>query len=293
MAPAAPASALGPGDEAGTGAAEAPAAARPPPFEAVYGEHFDFVWRSVQRLGAPPDAVADLVQEVFLIVHRALPSFEGRSSLKSWLFGVVVNVVRRARRGAQRRRHAMPEPNPPADPDALADANRPGPADSAERAEAVRVLYGLLDELDDGQREAFVMAELEHMTAPEIGEALGLNVHTVYSSLPVRRGRQVRERRARRLRDRALRRHRLRHGLHARFNREPDDVQRRGPLRERRLLSLRSQPRLHGRRLRRRLLGRRDRRAPLVRPPGALHRGDRLLRALSARAAFAPDGRAR
>jgi RNA polymerase sigma-70 factor, ECF subfamily len=179
MVPATPAGLLDPGD----GAADERPAAQPPPFEAVYEEHFDFVWRSVQRLGAAPESVADLVQEVFLRVHRGLPTFEGRSSLKSWIFGVVANVTRRARRGDQRRRRAVPESSPPCDPDALADGARLGPADSAERADALRVLYGLLDELDDGQREAFVMAELEQMTAPEISEALGLNVHTVYSRL--------------------------------------------------------------------------------------------------------------
>jgi RNA polymerase sigma-70 factor (ECF subfamily) len=180
MAAAAPASLLDP--DAGVDV-EVRAAARPPPFEAVYEEHFDFVWRSVQRLGAQPAAVADLVQEVFLNVHRSLPSFEGRSSIKGWLFGIAANVVRRSRRSAQRRRRAVPELDPPVDPDAFVDARRPGPADSAERAEAVRVLYALLDALEEGQREVFVMAELEQMTAPEISEALGVNVHTVYSKL--------------------------------------------------------------------------------------------------------------
>lgn len=189
MAPAAPAGLADPDGEgdarppARGSAAEGTRGGARPSFEAVYEEHFDFVWRSVQRLGTPPEAVADVVQEVFLIVHRSLPAFAGRSSVKSWLFGVVANVVRRARRAAQRRRRAVPEAHPPADPDALADASRPGPADSAERAEAVRVLYALLDELDDERREVFVMAELEQLTAPEISEALGVNVHTIYSRL--------------------------------------------------------------------------------------------------------------
>ncbi len=198
MAPAVPAGLLDVDAEVG---AEARPAARPPPFEAVYEEQFDFVWRSVQRLGAPPALVADLVQEVFLIVHRALPSFEGRSSLKSWLFGVVANVVRRSKRSALRRRRAVPELDPPADPDALADASRPGPEHSAERAEAVRVLYHLLDALDDAQREAFIMAEFEQMTAPEIGEALGVNVHTVYSRLRAARAAFEKAAAARRARD--------------------------------------------------------------------------------------------
>ena len=52
-----------------------------------------------------------------------------------------------------------------------------------EKAEAVRVLHALLDEMDDERREIFVMAELEQMTMPEIAATLGLNVNTAYARL--------------------------------------------------------------------------------------------------------------
>src|SRR4051812_506732 len=48
----------------------------------VYEAHFDCVWRSARRLGTASLHVDDVVQEVFLVVHRRLAEFEGRSSLK-------------------------------------------------------------------------------------------------------------------------------------------------------------------------------------------------------------------
>ena len=47
----------------------------------------------------------------------------------------------------------------------------------------MRVLQKLLDELDDDRRAVFVLAELEQMSAPDIADALGVNVNTVYARL--------------------------------------------------------------------------------------------------------------
>ena len=150
-------------------------------FEDVYRTHFAFVWRSAKRLGVNEGSIDDAVQEVFVVVHRRLGDFEGRSSLRTWLFGITLRVVRDHRRAARRR-----DPGPVIDPDTLR-ASGSGPAETAEQAEAVRLLHALLDELDDDRREVFVMAELEQMAMPEIADALGLNVNTAYARLRIAR----------------------------------------------------------------------------------------------------------
>jgi len=152
-----------------------------PCFDDVYRAEFGFVWRSAKRLGLRDAGLDDAVQEVFLVVHRRLAEFEGRSSLRTWLFGITLRVVRDHRRSARRR-----DPGPPVDPDTLR-ATGGGPAESAEKAEAVRLLHALLDELDDERREVFVMAELEQMPMPEIAEALAINVNTAYARLRIAR----------------------------------------------------------------------------------------------------------
>lgn len=160
---------------------EAPATAEPCTFDEVYRAHFPFVWRSVKRLGVSEGSIDDAVQEVFVVVHRRLADFEGRSSLRTWLFGITLRVARDHRRAARRR-----DPGPPVDPDSLR-ASGSGPAETAEKSEAVRLLHALLDHLDDDRREVFVMAELEQMAIPEIAEALAINVNTAYARLRVAR----------------------------------------------------------------------------------------------------------
>lgn len=142
----------------------------------VYETQFDFVWRTARRLGVASMHVDDVVQQVFLVVHRRLPEFEGRSSLKTWLFGITRRVARDHRRTAKRR---------PVEP--LGTMEPVDHADNAEtdilRDEEARVLHAMLDQLDDDKREVFVLAELEQLSGPEIAEALALNLNTVYARL--------------------------------------------------------------------------------------------------------------
>ncbi len=157
--------------------------ARPdvPSFEDVYDEHAEMVWRSLRRLGVAESSIDDALQEVFLVVYRRLHEFEGRSSLKTWLFGIVIGVARNQRRSVRRR---APEGALASEvDDELPSPSGRSPEGNAQAAEAVRTLHALLDELDEDKRQVFVMADLEEMSAPEIAAALNLNVNTVYARI--------------------------------------------------------------------------------------------------------------
>ena len=175
-------------------ALEQPAAGPPGDLAGIYEQHFDFVWRSARRLGVPDSAVDDIVQEVFIVVHRQLASFEGRSSMKTWLFGILRNLVLRQRRSWVRRgrEEALEESE--------VETGEAGADERLAESQARRVLHGLLAQLDDDKRAVFVLADLEQMSAPEIAEATGLKLNTVYSRLRLARAEM----------ERALERHRAR-----------------------------------------------------------------------------------
>jgi RNA polymerase sigma-70 factor, ECF subfamily len=148
-------------------------------FEPVYDAYLDFAWRSARRLGVDAAGTDDVLQEVFFAVHTGLPRFRGQSSLKTWVFSILLRCVRHYHRTRRRRDPVRAE----SDPDATVDTRSRGPAESAEILERVRLLDSLLAELDGPKREVFVLAELEEMTAAEIAQVVGTNVHTVYSRL--------------------------------------------------------------------------------------------------------------
>jgi RNA polymerase sigma-70 factor (ECF subfamily) len=167
---------LAPYAPAGPGfAAEVPA-----DFETIYRQHFRFVWRTARRLGVERTWLEDAVQETFVVVHRRLADFQGRSTVKTWLYGIVRRVVADHRRGVRRKPGNAAPANHGSGESVHGDH---GPEESIEQAERVRLLHKLLDQLDDDKREVFVLAELEEMTMAEIAEALGVNANTLSSRL--------------------------------------------------------------------------------------------------------------
>jgi RNA polymerase sigma-70 factor (ECF subfamily) len=117
-----------------------------------------------------------VVQDTFLVVHRRLGEYEERTSIRAWLFAILVRVVRDHRRSARRKG------GPAVDADAadLVDTKTPSALDNIERNEAVRELYAILNTMEEGRREVFVLVELEQLTVPEVAHALSANVNTVY-----------------------------------------------------------------------------------------------------------------
>ena len=72
-------------------------------FDAVYEDLVEFVWRTVRRMGVRAADADDVVQDVFVIVHRRLAEFEGRAQLKTWVFKILVHEVRHYWRTHQRK----------------------------------------------------------------------------------------------------------------------------------------------------------------------------------------------
>jgi RNA polymerase sigma-70 factor (ECF subfamily) len=154
------------------------ATVQPWTFDAVYQAYAPFVWRNACRLGVARSAAEDVMQEVFLVVHRRLPEFVERTSMKAWLSAILIRVVRAHRRALRRRVRLGDDAAP--EPDHLTDTKAPSPLDLVERDEAVRELYAILASMNEARCEVLVLAEIEELTAPEIAHALQINVNTVY-----------------------------------------------------------------------------------------------------------------
>ncbi len=127
-------------------------------------------------MGVADSAVEDAVQDVFMVVLRRLPEFDGRHSVKSWLYQIAFRVACDYRRKS--RRALMGQPLD----DQLRDST-PGPSESTERLRALRLVEQLLDGMDDDKRAMLVLADIEQMTAPEIAELTGTKLNTVYTRL--------------------------------------------------------------------------------------------------------------
>jgi RNA polymerase sigma-70 factor (ECF subfamily) len=139
----------------------------------IHAVHLAFICRSLRRLGVPAVAIDDAAQEVFLVVHRRLPAFEGRSSVKTWVFGIARRVARNHRAAAVWRQQPIAR--------RILEATADPASNIAARLEAASELAEVLGKLDADKRRAFLLVDLEELTVPEAARRLAVNPNTIYS----------------------------------------------------------------------------------------------------------------
>jgi RNA polymerase sigma-70 factor (ECF subfamily) len=153
-------------------------AAEPLDVASIHRQHAEFVWLTLQRLGVRDADVEDALQEVFVVVHKRLNSFDGAARVTTWLFGICLRVASAYRRKAHRRREEsvarMPE---------VATPDERSPEETAVTRQAQARLLAALDDMDLDKRAIFVMFEIDELPCEEIAEMLSLPVGTVYSRL--------------------------------------------------------------------------------------------------------------
>jgi RNA polymerase sigma-70 factor (ECF subfamily) len=143
-------------------------------FSSIFSEYASYVIGLLRRLGVRQADVQDMAQEVFVVVHRKLDAFEGRSSVKTWLCGITAHVAANYRRRAHIRREDLASDK---EPDA------PRQHDPGLELDRRNVLLSALNALDPRAREVFVLHEVEELPMPEVVAIVGCPVFTGYTRL--------------------------------------------------------------------------------------------------------------
>jgi RNA polymerase sigma-70 factor (ECF subfamily) len=159
--------------------AEKTAVQRPAPldFRAIYERWFDEVSRWIRAMGGPEADREDLVQDVFLVVHRRLPDFDGQN-VAGWLYQIARHRVRDFRRllwvkhmfGSVPLSESLPK-------------GGASPAESLETKEKRRTLERLLGKLNESERAALVLFEIDGYSGEEIAEIQGVPINTVWARI--------------------------------------------------------------------------------------------------------------
>ena len=165
------------------------------PLELAAAENFQFIWRTLRRLGIfPESAVDDATQRVFEIAARKHQRIR-QGQERAFLFKTAVLVAAEERRAQRRGRELSDEARV-----AAAIDTSPLPDQALEQQRNRELLDRVLDTLAPDERTVFVLYELERLSSPEIAELLEIPVGTVASRL--RRAREAFHLGARRLRAR-------------------------------------------------------------------------------------------
>lgn len=143
----------------------------------LYQEHGPYLRRLLGRIGVDTADLDDALQDVFVVAHRKLGGFDGRSRVRTWLTGIALRVASQNRRRAVARRlgrvwMGSPSPSPTPTPEDLAEISRGRP-----------VLREILAGIGERKRAVFVLYEVEGMEGDEIARVLGCSINTVWSRL--------------------------------------------------------------------------------------------------------------
>jgi RNA polymerase sigma-70 factor (ECF subfamily) len=153
-------------------------------FARLVSIHERLVYGLAARLLGDAEEARDVSQEVFLQVFRTLDQFQGRSSLKTWIYRIAVNQCHNRRRWWQRRRRgqmvSLDVVTPSEEP---REGSECGPERQFERREQRRRLQQALGALPFRQRAVLLLREVEGLSCEQTAEALGLPVGTVKSRL--------------------------------------------------------------------------------------------------------------
>jgi RNA polymerase sigma-70 factor (ECF subfamily) len=145
-------------------------------FASIFAEHAPFVWRVLRRQGVRDADLEDACQEVFVVVLKRLADFEGRSTLRTWLYGIALRVASAFRAKAHVRKEVIMRVPP--------EAAQPAEVESgAARAELAHAIGAALAQLPADKREVFELYEIDGMSMAEVAAALGCPLKTAFSRL--------------------------------------------------------------------------------------------------------------
>ena len=148
-------------------------------FASLYAQHKRRVYATVHHIVGYCDEIDDIVQTVFLQIHRSLPRYKGQSKLSTWIYRISVNVSLQYIRKRKRRRVFLRFTS---DNNEFERAGNDVRAQYDER-EVMKRLYEFLDTLSDKKRTVFVLHELDGLAFEDIAEVCSIPVNTVRSRL--------------------------------------------------------------------------------------------------------------
>jgi RNA polymerase sigma-70 factor (ECF subfamily) len=151
-------------------------------FVAIVARYQDPIYRLAIRMSRNESDAEEISQETFLLAHRGIASFRGESRFATWLYRIAINQVLMRRRGALRRPLMLLGETTPEDRAGLeaSTADAEGGADClVERMRLAQRVRAALAQLDEAQRAAVVLRDLEGLSAEEAAQILGVSPDVV------------------------------------------------------------------------------------------------------------------
>jgi RNA polymerase sigma-70 factor, ECF subfamily len=152
--------------------------------EALLERHQGSIWRFGMKICRDPEDAKEILQETLIAATRSLSGFRGGSSVSTWLYTIARSFcIKRHRRGKFEPASIQSiESDPVMEARAVPDGKL-GPEDEMAGKQVSEILEGAISQLAPMYREVLLLRDVEGLSAPEVGEVLGLTVEAVKSRL--------------------------------------------------------------------------------------------------------------
>lgn len=149
-------------------------------------QHYDRIFRAARFMCGDVQAAEDLTQETFLAAANSLDRFEGRSSVYTWLYGILLNKFRRwlrKRDMAATSLQGLAEADEHLEVEDILQPDHTDPSAVAERRETVELVRAAIAGLSADHRAVIGMRYIEGMPYQEIADVLECPIGTVKSRI--------------------------------------------------------------------------------------------------------------
>jgi RNA polymerase sigma-70 factor (ECF subfamily) len=152
-------------------------------FRRLYADELRYIWSSLQRLGVPPRDLEDVAHETLLSVYRRLADYDETRPLRPWLFGFLYRTAADYRKRMHRRHEVGVDEG---ELDEIPD-HAPSAEQELAQDQARALVANALRSMPIERSAVFVMMDIDGQSAPEVVDALGIPLNTVYSRIRVAR----------------------------------------------------------------------------------------------------------
>lgn len=151
-------------------------------FQMIYNQYSVLVYNvALQYLQNIEDA-EEITQDVFIQVHTSMEKFDQRSSLKTWIYRITINKsLDFIKHKNSQKRFFIFGKKSQNENDYLNASHFEHPGIILENKEKAAVLYGVINELTENQKTAFILSKIDGLSNPEISEIMQLSVSSVES----------------------------------------------------------------------------------------------------------------
>ncbi|MGC4116408.1 MAG: sigma-70 family RNA polymerase sigma factor [Myxococcales bacterium] len=143
------------------------------------------VWRFGMKMCSDPEDAKEILQETLIAAARTLPGFRGNSAVSTWLYTIARSFCIKRRRKGKFEPTALEslEGDPVMEAARTVADDKLGPEEAVAGRQISDVLEEAISSLAPMYREVLILRDVEGLSAPEVGEVLGLSIEAVKSRL--------------------------------------------------------------------------------------------------------------